>query len=399
MFKKLINKIDFFVSERNFFYNVFNLIFLLCLSFYLFRSFCQFGSLLHIYTDVTLYWIMYYFLIFICLYKMFVMFIDKNFFLFFFSILIIFVFYISYYLHPTHRNIFESALFIISCYKIGYRKIIFCFVFSIGTIIFSETILSLCGIIQDLIYINSKGEYRHSFGGVYPTDYAASILFLCFGVWLLINKASTFFSIAILSLLIYFQFKFTITRNTEIVMIFAIMSLCIYEFLNKFNIQSKSILLLGIFSFVFFTILMVSLSFLYSKFNCILKLNEFLSGRLELSYNSFIKNGIYIFGNEIQMVGFGNGNGESGEYNFLDISYILILIKYGVASYAIYFFMYVILYIRAMIATNVKLLFVLILVTIHSTVEHHYIDICYNFSLLLLFSNLYCTRKLDNLSD
>ena len=97
--------------------------------------------------------------------------------------------------------------------------------------------------------------------------------------------------------------------------------------------------------------------------------------------------GFSLFGKYFVMMGLGSTTIQPKFYNFLDISYCNILIRFGVMSLLILIVSYMFFIIRLIKLNEYKLIYIMIIVALHCMVEHHYLDVCYNVFLLLMFSH------------
>ncbi|SFS85571.1 hypothetical protein SAMN02910357_02242 [Succinivibrio dextrinosolvens] len=302
------------------------------------------------------------------------------------------ILYGIYYLTNTEQFIYEFILLAVCCYRIGYRRILLSFVISIGLVISSEIILMLCGLLKDIAYVRELGVYRHSFGSIYPTDFACSILFVSLALWSILKHTHLVLSIAVLSVLIYFQQIYTHTRNTELVMCISILFVIIYSLLkNKKAIicHSRIISFSLRYSFVFLAALSLLLGILYDSSSSLMNyLDSLFSTRLSLVHSALNNYGISFMGQNILFVGNGGTLASKGIYNFIDSSYCLLLIRYGIAGFLVYAVLYIFTQKRVLECENLKLSIILLLIAVHSFTEHHYIEFFYNPCLLLIFSDV-----------
>ena len=307
------------------------------------------------------------------------------------SIISFFFLYLTHYLSNTGSFIYEFILLAICCYKTDYKRIILSYCFFFFFIIISEITLMLCGVVKNIVYTNSIGFYRHSFGSVYPTDFACSILFVVMSVWTVFKRSFCFISCVTLLVLLCFQYMYTKTRNSEMLMCMCILFVIFYSLFSQKKWISKSLIfnLSFKYAFIFLALLSVSLGFLYDSSNSFMtSLDAIFSSRLSLVNNALHKYGITFIGQSIILIGNGGSIVSSDGYNFIDSSYCLLLIRYGVVCFIIFSLMYIFTQQRMITSGNLKLSIVFFLVAIHSFTEHHYIEYFYNPFLLLLFADL-----------
>ena len=305
--------------------------------------------------------------------------------------------FISYTKVPQFRLLFEVACLSVMCFGVSHKIILKAFLFSVGLLFVATNVLMLTGTLPDLVYFVHKegiSFYRHSFGMVYPTDYAAEMLFLCLTLFCLLKKTYFFISVGVLALLIYFQILFTHTRNTEFVMGLSIIFFVFYVMWQRISLFPKGGFIRGVYKFLavgmfpFCAILTISLAIVYDG-NVVWmnSLNSLISDRLAISHNMYNLHGISLFGHEIPLVGNGSTVVSMGDYNFLDITYVQLLIKFGMVSLLLFAFTYMLTQYRAINNNCYSVSMCFILVCIHSCIEHHYIEPCYNPFILLIFAD------------
>lgn len=372
----------------------------LLLFFYLISSFSTYYSLVSLDIPDSLYKIFNNLLIVMSLYKIALMIRDNNTLFVSTSIVSVLCLYFVFFYSNCEKYIYEFVLLAICCYKLSYKRIFLMFFFAVGLIVSSEILLMLCGVLKDIAYFKNVGEYRHSFGSIYPTDFACSILFVCLSLWVILKKTHCLMSISVLLALICFQLQYTKTRNTELVMCICITFVLLYSYVvqksNKF-FRSRIITIPLKYSFILLAFLSLSLGALYDSSNTFLVfLDSLFSTRLGLVHSALHNYGISLWGQNIIFIGNGGSVAGRADYNFVDSSYCLLLIRYGIVCFSIFAFIYTFIQKRALDGGNFKISFVLLIIAIHSFTEHHYIEYFYNPCLLLLFAdlrNLYANKQ------
>ena len=146
------------------------------------------------------------------------------------------------------------------------------------------------------------------------------------------------------------------------------------------------------YSFVIFAALMILLTALYNTGDPLFyRLNILLHQRLALGLRGFIEQGIHLISSGVPI--YGNLSNIDNFYNFLDSSYISILVKMGLIPF---FF-----YLAGMTAVQLrhkKYLYgalILAVCALSCVEEHHLAEIPYNFFILMLFADLDKTKTDD----
>lgn len=303
-------------------------------------------------------------------------------------------FYLSNLIAHNDLYIFINICLVVACYSMPYKRILRTFILSVGLLIIAEVVLSQFGIIQNLQYHASSGV-RIAFGANYPTDFAAAVLYILFAFWLMF-KRNNILMIVLLACFIWFQYKYTMTRNS----IFCSILFCffvLYNMLVEKFISARPVIWINrlmifnfaMLSFVLMALLTVGLSWYFDYAdNIFAYVDQLLSGRFAITHRLMAENGFSLFGKFIVMFGLGSTTEWQPFYNFLDISYCNMILRFGIVPLFMTAVAYIFLLKRAISNNLIKLVLVMFIISLHSAVEHHYLEICYNSLLLLMFSNL-----------
>lgn len=119
-----------------------------------------------------------------------------------------------------------------------------------------------------------------------------------------------------------------------------------------------------------------------------LVINKLLNGRLELSKIAFDNYDIKLFGQYIPEVGSGASLEEKWDYFFIDDAYVRILMEYGIVLFIVTLVMMVVLARRFREKGQFLLVFALAIVSVHSIMEHHLLEVAYNPFLFMLFADI-----------
>ena len=146
------------------------------------------------------------------------------------------------------------------------------------------------------------------------------------------------------------------------------------------------------YSFVLFALIILVFIALFDIGNPLTyKLNILLHERLSLGHRGIVENGIRLFSSGVSV--YGNFSSIDGFYNFLDCSFVSVLVKMGMLPLAFY--------LGSMTAVQLKHkkylygAFLLAVCALSCVEEHHLSEIPYNFFILLLFAD-YDAGKINN---
>lgn len=291
--------------------------------------------------------------------------------------------------------LFDLIIYIVGAFSIPYRKILKLYFWCNLCVMGLAAAGSLTGCIRDLLYYEN-GMYKHSFGICYPTDFAAHLVYLLLIFWMLYENVPDFLTAGIMAAAVCFQFIFTDTKCSEIVLSLSVFGV-IYVWLSSKYIKKSNGVRRIIHGIDYFMVLlmpicagiMISLSYWYDPENFILfKMNTWFSNRLSLAQNAFNQYGFKLFGTAFDMVGNGSETVSRPGYNFVDSSYCLILVRYGIALLLALLFLYMFMCLKALKKGRKRLVVAFALIAVHSMIEHHMIELAYNPMFLLAFADL-----------
>lgn len=292
-----------------------------------------------------------------------------------------------------YEFLLDIGILVIGAKDIPYKKILKVYIWC-GTVVLATAMLgALTGCIKDLLYPMEPGQYRHSFGIVFPTDFAAHIVFMFLAIWVTYEQIPLHCMMALGIILDVFIYRYCYAKCSAIVMTAAIAGI-FYEYLegkireNKITDRLKKVVDACLISA--FPVLAAGTCLgmvCYNESNLVLeRINSAVTGRLELAEQAFKKYGIKLFGTPFEMIGGGGSTTARLEYNFVDISYCMILLRYGLLLLLTIVVLNTGMAVKAKKVKNEKVLIALALVAAHSAVEHHLTEPGYNIFLLLTFS-------------
>ena len=259
------------------------------------------------------------------------------------------------------------------------------FVYVAGGILSAYIILSRGGIVTD--YILDKGtRNRHFLGFSWTTSAPILFLFIILCVVYLNRGKIDILEYGILSI---FNLYFFIMTNTKLAFLISFCSITFF-FLFKNGNAIKKITLKSKWILVFLPLLLFILSFVSTS--CYdshdkrwRNINELLTGRLELGKNAIDCYGIKLFGNKVDWIGYPLFSEYRGEYNYVDSSYIRILVQFGVLVLLLILVMYSAFIYMSITTNKVFLTWILVFICVFSLTEPRLINLTFNpFPLILL---------------
>ena len=296
-------------------------------------------------------------------------------------------------------NLPIMAYLVIGAYGVSFRKIVkaYCGIgiqFLLFCIVASQT-----GLVLDIVFDMSSSlrGFRHSFGFIYPTDFAAYVVYLVLGYSWLRGKKITWVELEMLAFWGLGIYYLCDTRTSfSCLMIFILLLMC-EKILYSSNCRvtskirmskfSDAVKFISAYSVIFSSLLMVLFAMCYSKSTILCAIDHLVAGRISMSNLTIKQYGMKFLGQEIKMQ--GNGYSESkvlDNYFFIDCSYIKMIVCYGLVVSILIWIAYTILGQRALKTNDAYLIWTLGIIGLHCSMEHHLTEIAYNPFMLALFS-------------
>lgn len=300
------------------------------------------------------------------------------------------------YKETGYNDVLDVAILVIGCKGISAKTIVRIY-FYVNTFLLLITMLAAAvGMVPDLIHYKNDG-IRHSFGSVYPTDFAAHIFYLMAAFCYIKGDKLRYYNLGAFLVIDYILYKYCHTETSVICILGLTLVMVIYKLIRdhgdkvinkELDIWGYAVGILSIPAMAFFSI--------WATFNY--KENEFMTllasklssmrVRFDLAQQAASTYGLNTFGKYFELIGGGGNEGSNGVYNFVDNSFMYILLRYGyiflIAAIAIFMFMAF----RANRKGQFIISIVIAAATVHSFMEHHLMEASYMFVPMLLLSDM-----------
>lgn len=284
------------------------------------------------------------------------------------------------------------AFFLISIIFIGSRNINprlivilnLCLLVSVLSI---AVCLSLVGLIPQLTYIRPEnGRVRYALGTIYPTVFGSAIFFVVLQYTYIKSKLSNVDFIAFFIVAVGTYYLTDAKLATILLAAFILGSL--YYSRNKFE---NKLIVKGWPYFYFIPVIVIMLlSLFYNESTLFLKIDNILSGRIELSNIGFEKYGVTLLGQVLPITGWGGQSFDSvQEYFYLDALPVAIILRNGLLALGIYLLYHFIGIKTALKNKNFKLAIILTFVIIFDVIDDKGIKLSFNPFPLVVSSYLY----------
>ena len=243
-------------------------------------------------------------------------------------------------------NLPIMAYLVIGAYRVSFRKII-----SVYTAIEIPLLLfciaaSQTGLVPDLVYdMTGWGRgLRHSFGIIFPTDFAAHVTYLVLGWGWLRGRKLTWAELGAFAFCTWAMYYFCSARTSAVsLMTFTVLCVCtkLYEQFVRWDslrpalpkglsVAGKAIQLLSGHAVLLLSLVMLVLTRGYSDSAFMQKIDYLFSYRLSLGRLALGQYDVPLLGQEVIMQGGGySETSPLGYYFYIDCSYIKMLVCYG----------------------------------------------------------------------
>ncbi len=256
----------------------------------------------------------------------------------------------------------------------------------IGTMLAATVLSSLSGAIPNYVYLGKgrRGILRGSYGIVYPTDFAAYLVFFFLFAWgsgRFRNWRYTTLAVGVTLLMMYVIYTYPHGVNSTICCIL-IAVVIIYDGLSERVLPkhkgtkwiTKVIDWLTIAAFPICGAAVYGLTWLYGTGNGLaLRIDRLISSRLSMLWQAYEKYGLHWFGSLTPQK--GGGLLYNDEYEFIDSSFGVILIRYGTILTVIFAIVWVWMTWKAVMTGKRRIALVMAVIAFHSMLEQRFTEI------------------------
>ncbi len=292
-------------------------------------------------------------------------------------------------------NLF-TFLLVCGAKGINYRNIIKVYLIVGGVYCLLTIFASSIGIIENIsVYTVNHGEVlgssdnenRYCFGYGWPTNMANHVFFIILCYFSFIGRLLNKKELLAATLIAFFLWHYTGSRLSSFC-IFLLVLFSLFQNFKKFKafIYSKGVVCCYVVSIPFFVFVSYFFASKYDSSNMFwLSANFILSGRLSLGYDALSYVGIPLLGQKYIMYGSFSDDGMA--YNYIDCSYLQLLIIYGVLYTLIIALSYVYICKKHCRFMRNNIVASVFFAGISGLISQHFIEIYMNPFLILLFAN------------
>lgn len=309
-----------------------------------------------------------------------------------------------------YLQLIELALLVAGAKNVSFKPILKVYVATELLFMLVAAVACRLGYIADVVGYSPRDpqKQRHSYGMIYPTDFAAHVFFLLIVIVILMTWTRKKYSYIIGTVIVLPVAAFIYSKSGAFTS-----TLCLIGFLILMALLRAFKTLGAVLKYmpVFCALLFMVLSYFYSLENAFMvRLDRLLSQRLQVSNRVWREYDIRLFGQWIEEQGWGGVADptqiDASKYFYLDDSYIRILFEYGALVFVAAIILMVVIGHKALKTNSIVLFAAIAIIGIHSFMEQHLMELAYNPFVLLLFATLenegqireeaYEFKKMDN---
>ena len=275
-------------------------------------------------------------------------------------------------------------------------RVLKAYLITAGTVYAATLLCGLSGCIENLLYssVALRGSrLRGGYGFQYPTGCAAYTVFLLLAAWAAGKRKTPVYTVSLTALALlaawlcsYYTSSFTSTLSCLLTAFLVLYARLAEKVLSrhrgtKWIVRTADALAVG--AFPLLALLTAGMTWLYGSGSALgFRLNDWMSERLNMTWTSFQKYGIHAFGALTPQSGWGGHLVKVNEYEFLDNSYSLLLIRYGWVLFLLVAFLWVRMTYRAIRGGRRELALAMAVIAFHCFSEHRFPEPHYNILLL-----------------
>lgn len=299
------------------------------------------------------------------------------------------VFFCVWHENPSNMLLVLMVL-TLGTVAMDHRKILKVYIITAAAVIFTAIAMEWIGAIDNYVYIRDM-TIRSSWGIKYPTDMMSLLFFLLLTVWVVYGNRGGLWYVIPGAVLMIMSHYVADSRTGVICGALFVATVIAWRALSRKE-ANKFARLAGICccgAFPFFTIIMNGLMLAYKHGSTwAYRINEIMSNRLYLSVQALNEYGVSLWGKPLEQVGWGGSVFAKPGYNFVDISYVLLLLKYGVVALIVINILWVLMTRHAFRVGDTRLALALTLITFNCAIEHHILQLNYDIFIAIPFAVL-----------
>lgn len=282
------------------------------------------------------------------------------------------------YFGSKNKTMVLYLLLFLAAHEISARLVLAITTIIQAVLLFGTVFCSQIGIAEDHIF-EFTGRIRHGLGFSWTTTAAVLYFYMSFAYVCVRNKKITYIELAVMEVINFYFFK---TTDSKMVFYLGTLGLVFWALMKLLGFRfpiTKAFRHVVLFAPTVVAAFSVAIHKFYVAGNPFWDMaNKFLNTRLRLG-NEGIKNyGIHLFGNQIEWVGYTAGKENSDGYNYVDCSYLQILLEYGLVFFAVVILIYTILLYKAIKSENYIMVWCILFILVFGITEPRLMNLSFN---------------------
>ena len=280
------------------------------------------------------------------------------------------------------------AAFLLGAIGVDFDRIVRLYLV-LTSILFAFTVLSCVFGIIDNVSVPKGSRALLCYGFTYTTELSAHVTYTALAFYYVFRKKLTWIHTALVVAAALLTYALTEGRLALVLMLLSAAVVVFIDYRKRHAVASTYQPHCGAFvwSYVAVALLSFVLMVVYSDTGFLGFLNNLFTGRLHWAHLGFEQYGLTLFGQEIDMQGWGRGIVLWAEdYFYIDCSYVKILLRFGIVTLVAVLVVATLGAWRAFDKKDYCLLAILVLVAIAAFINEHLMDLCYNIFILAGFA-------------
>lgn len=284
-----------------------------------------------------------------------------------------------------NKTMLLYMLLFLGAYEISAKMVLRLSVIVQSFILFTVVIFSQIGLVEDHIF-ESADRIRHGLGFSWTTTGAVLFFYMAFAYVCVRNKKITYIELAVMELINFYFFK---TTDSKMVFYLGTLGLVFWAMMKLFGFRfpvTRAFRHVVLFAPTVVAAFSVAIHKFYVAGNPFWDMaDKFLNTRLRLGNAGIKTYGIHLFGQQIKWVGFKAGQENYDGYNYVDCSYLQILLEYGVVFLAVVILIYTLILYKAVKSENYIMVWCVLFILVFGITEPRLMNLSFNpFPVLLL---------------
>uniref|UniRef100_UPI00405733EA hypothetical protein n=1 Tax=Agathobacter sp. TaxID=2021311 RepID=UPI00405733EA len=281
-------------------------------------------------------------------------------------------------LGSTNKTMFLYAFLIIAAHQFKSERILKVSFFTMSFCWISVILASQIGLIEDYVF-EPELRARHGLGFAWTTTGAILYFFIVLQYVCLRKAKLSYLELAVLEGVNIVLYVLTDSRMAFLLLSLFLITICFVKIGRNRWYFAEKLKYLFVFMPSAIACIAVAIHLFYDSGNAFWqKLNNLLSGRLQLGRDAITEYGFSLLGQKIEWVGFSLDNLSGEDYNYVDCAYLQLLLEYGILFLVLIMVLYSILVYKALKSKNYYFMWAIMFILVLSITEPRLMNLAFN---------------------